>query len=902
MALVTKSTSEQGQISIFFSASLVVLVTIIAFVINIGLFVKAKINLQNATDAAAFSGAAVQARQLTKIAYLNWEMRNIYKEWMYKYYVIGNLNIDDVNDAGDGNDNGPVSYRMRADRNAITGSVVKDRYNIPAVCIHIEGSETNICRHYAIPGLPEFGSTNLPGAEEASRAFMDTLIGTKIDDCIDRTKLNMLVATTWAYNVLGLPIDDTLTGRGPAILSNRQGAWPKAVELAMRIRNLEKAMNRPAETQRVCNQPGVTDKISCSKSISQITDENMLGNERIVKAFYAGYRNIGGNYEQDEMKNSFTITEIPPRTVTNNSITSASNLLIPADRIYGKQFVDLKLMMVNYAIFYAAMIPRADDKTSGACDVSKAAIPVPGYPMGYYKNPDLVTYYAVRGEAVFEGMFNPFNDDIKMTAYAAAKPFGGRIGPMLFTQPKGRPEFYGRTDGLKKRSVPYMTTLDVVGTPKRGGGRLVSGEYIPGVPLPVNGPGTMFWLDEPGKPIGGLVTDSQGVQFGIPNLVYDYQVPYRDTGYTLKEEPIHTLASRAEEEDDKEVGLFSKYQLAKFKGNGLGATVSPETLDHEIARVRAPTLYEAGNYLVPTPFDLNLANNMDSFGWVSGEPEVLPNGVKRYSNYVYAPLYTQNGQADVLWSGPGPVVRTIFEFMRTQKSGIDKYRISLNQAARAIFTARPAGVAEGSIPKYEAAAKGVADINFGISNNDQMPSSCSSISGQFLYFYYGGSTSPEYVNGITDVSQCPKPLGDLLLQYFESPAADQTFRSTHYKFDYSWYEPNFENAPVTPKSLGAFSAYVPGPFTGVDFTGVFQNPIPGSSITETMRRNSYSTKFIPLDSVKGGPGYSEQQTSNFLIFSEGDVESTNLQVKQDSFTNPLSPQEIGAEDLNSIKH
>lgn len=899
MALVTKSTSQQGQISIFFSASLVVLVSIIAFVINIGLFVKAKINLQNATDAAAFSGAAVQARQLTKIAYLNWEMRNIYKEWMYKYYVIGNLNIVDVKNAGNGG-SGTVSYRMEPDENAITGAVVEDRYNIPAVCVHLEGSETNICRRYAIPGLPEFGSSNLPGAEEASRAFMDLLIGTKIDDCVERTKLNMLVATTWAYNVLGLNTDDTLGQRGPAILADRQGAWPKAVELAMRIRNLEFAMNRPPETRRVCNQPGATEKISCNTAITQITDENKLGNERLVKAFYAGYRNIGGSYEGDEMKNSFTLTEIPPKFKPDEPATSASNLLIPSEKIgnYKKYFVDLKLMMVNYAIFYAAMIPRADGDVSGACDVSKAAIPVPGYPLGFYKNPDLVTYYAVRGEAVFEGMFNPFNDDIRMTAYAAAKPFGGRIGPMLFTQPKGKPQFYGRTDEEKKRSVPYMTSLDVVGTPKRGGGTLVAGEYIPGVPLPVNGPGTMFWLDDPNNPIGGLVADSEGVQFGIPNLVYDFQVPFQDTGYTLRDQPIHLLKSSLDSSEDKGVGLFSKYQLSKFKGSRLGAVVSPTTLDEEIARVRAPTLYEAANYLVPTPFDFNLANNMDSFGWVGGEPTNLTNGVKRYVNFIYAPLYSQSGQEDVLWNGPGPVVRTIFEFMRTQKSGIDKYRIALNQAARAIYDAAPTEAAAGSIPKYQAAAGGVADISFNLASNDQTPKSCNSIAGQFLYFFYGGATMPEYVSGIEDVSTCPKPLGDLLLQYFESPSND--FSSTHYRFDYSWYAPNFEGTPAG--ELGVFSSYAPGEFTGVNTNAIFNNPIPGSDMTETMRRNFYSTKFIPLDSVKGGRGYSEQQSGNFLIFSEGDVESTNLEVKQDQFVNPLVPLEIGSDDLSSIKH
>src|SRR5690606_16571310 len=114
MSPVTKRNQQQGQISIFFSASLVVLISIIAFVINVGLFVKAKINLQNATDASAFAGAAVQSRQLTNIAYLNWEMRNVFKEWMYKYYVIGNLNITDVMNTSPGA-NGIMNFRMEPD-------------------------------------------------------------------------------------------------------------------------------------------------------------------------------------------------------------------------------------------------------------------------------------------------------------------------------------------------------------------------------------------------------------------------------------------------------------------------------------------------------------------------------------------------------------------------------------------------------------------------------------------------------------------------------------------------------------------------------------------------------------------------------------------------------------------
>ena len=83
--------NQNGQLTVFLAIGLTIFLTMTAFIINVGLFVKAKINLQNATDAAAWSGASVQARQLSQIGYLNFEIRNVYKEWLFKYYVLGNL-------------------------------------------------------------------------------------------------------------------------------------------------------------------------------------------------------------------------------------------------------------------------------------------------------------------------------------------------------------------------------------------------------------------------------------------------------------------------------------------------------------------------------------------------------------------------------------------------------------------------------------------------------------------------------------------------------------------------------------------------------------------------------------------------------------------------------------------
>lgn len=857
------------------------MISIIAFVINIGLFVKAKINLQNATDSAAFSGAAVQARQLTKIAYLNWEMRNIYKEWMYKYYVVGNLNIDDVeNPAG----SGTMAFNLKEDRDVLSGVVTPDRFNIPTVCIHIAGSQTNICKRYSVPGLPEFGSSNLPGAEEASRAFMDVLISTKVNDCIDRTRLNMTVANTWTYNVLANTMDESLAGNGPAILSDRQGAWPRAVELAMRIRNLEFAMNRPAETSKLCMSQGNATLTGCNKDITSIETEKKLGNERIVKAFYSAYRNLGNDVD-NEMKESFTMTEIAPKAVENPSENNASNFLIP--EIYPKQWVDLKLMMVNYAVFYAAMIPRADDKTSGACDISKVAIPVPGYPMGFYKNPDVLTYYAVKGEAEFEGMFNPFSEGaVKLQTYSAAKPFGGRIGPVLFHQKANQDFFTGRADSQKFRSVPYITSYDFSGITVRGQSS-DNGNYIPGIPLPTNPAGEPFWLQSPDSALGGKLADAGGIQFGVPNMVYDYEEPFKTTGYATATMSINKVLASG---TANAVGLYSKFQFQNFKGGALSATVSPEVLDAEIGRVRAPTSYEAANYLIPTPNNFNIGAGVDSFGFIPGDPIQLPNGYDRYRGNVYAPLFDSE-QVDILFKNPNDVVTAIKNFMRAQETGMKKYKMSLNKAARSIFKQQDfvSQGAEGSKEGYVKAANGVSNIDFGNPSDDQMPGSCTSLAGQFLYFYYGDGVGTEVP---VSSAGCPKPLGTLIQEYFSGDTISETsFNPKFYAFDLHW-----KRGTPTQDGKKFMTAYRPGPFTGVGEDAEYVSPI-DSGIVDSMQRNSYSTKFITLDSLQtgGGPRW---DNDTFTIYSEGDVNPSGSETRQQTLANPIET----SDDISSIKY
>ena len=53
-----KRRSEKGQISIMLGMMMMTFILFFAFVVNTGMLVNAKINLQNAADLAAFAGAA----------------------------------------------------------------------------------------------------------------------------------------------------------------------------------------------------------------------------------------------------------------------------------------------------------------------------------------------------------------------------------------------------------------------------------------------------------------------------------------------------------------------------------------------------------------------------------------------------------------------------------------------------------------------------------------------------------------------------------------------------------------------------------------------------------------------------------------------------------------------------
>lgn len=840
--------NQKGQLSIFLAICLMIVISLMGFIINVGLFVKAKINLQNAVDAAAFAGAAVQARQLSNIGYLNWEMRNNYKEWMYKYYVLGQLGIPSLRTAASPTDLTHFRLRPFLDDDAVQPDSF-DRYNLPTVCIHF-GSESNVCEIYQIPGLPRFDNVDVPfpGIVDHHRAFLNTIIAEKARDCSTRSALNFGTALIWAYGTQNGTFDDV-----PLVAGNRVGAWINSVELGIRMRNLEALVNRPPVANPICLQGG-----DCT-TIDNLEQESPLFpiNERPIKAFLSAYKNLGGGPTKtsgepgSDFATSFKLTEIAP-TPFDPGEQRLSTFLIPSDATIGqsgikpsvKYYVDLQAMPVNLVTFFTTMVSSTDDaqisgdvtlKAEGECAGTRTALPVPGFIMGFVKNPEVMTYYAVKGEANFVGLFYPFRDraGVTLQAYATAKPFGGRIGPRLFRL-QDNTSVFPRVDNKQFRSGPYISGIEVPDeTFKRG------------YPIPVT---SNFWVTNVNQPIGGVPTASASPLFTVPNLLFEYENFADIEGQAITAsnsmQIIGLAPSKAASRTNstrEALGLYSRGQYDSFRDAGglndviSAATISADNIDRAVLKARMPTKYEALNYMIPH-LDLNAGdtprleqpNSVIALGKTFTDAEV-------YEYQLYAPLF---GEGTLYGANVNAITATINQYLVANQSAIDLFITSLQQVADAM---KATSDAAGTRSDYTAAS----EVVYRQSDIDNLASGCEGTPPNKKQLSMAGKFRIFFGNSETEICEI-LPLARSITKYFTDRQNDNSTFDNYHLSQYA-VNPNFINSP---ESL--MTGFIPGVRQGASSEGLLSNPFSARTDNLLAKRNIYSTKFVPLATVLNG--------------------------------------------------
>ena len=89
--------NQKGQVAVFVALIFQVVFVFFAMLINVGLLVHHKINLQQSTDLAAYYGAMKQAEILNVMAHVNYQIRQSWKLFTWRYRVLGTFGMEREN-------------------------------------------------------------------------------------------------------------------------------------------------------------------------------------------------------------------------------------------------------------------------------------------------------------------------------------------------------------------------------------------------------------------------------------------------------------------------------------------------------------------------------------------------------------------------------------------------------------------------------------------------------------------------------------------------------------------------------------------------------------------------------------------------------------------------------------
>ncbi|MGZ3771744.1 MAG: TadE/TadG family type IV pilus assembly protein [Bdellovibrio sp.] len=407
--------NRRGQVALFVALAFQVLFLFFAMIINVGLLVHQKINLQNSVDLAAYYGAMKQAENMNAIAHMNYQIRQSWKLLAWRYRMLGS--------AGEGSNSGLTCHPFNKSTKTITGSV-EDTISTVAHCIGYEEAPA-FCVSY-VPFKP------MPPNENTCKE-MATYSGVKL----------------W---------------NAPPIIAGFQG-------FSVAIHNTSEILKKNA-TDR-CKYFGSYNFILLGKFVVSFNLDQRNRMETIVELSKATSLKKDDFYDIDGELASKGIrqTLLNNLTPTNRSGIKNENIQVfnslgasdcgvqginegqPAKwltpiRIYpGFGYMDTdcdhnnqigvvpKELSNNPAGF-----PRHMDEVGLGNDVRTLAAYV-GYidnlnnnynfSVGVEKNPWCMAYVGVSASATPKIPFSPFGG-ITLKARAFYKPFGGRIGPWYY--------------------------------------------------------------------------------------------------------------------------------------------------------------------------------------------------------------------------------------------------------------------------------------------------------------------------------------------------------------------------------------------------------------------------------------------------------------------------------------
>ncbi|MES3038490.1 MAG: Tad domain-containing protein [Bdellovibrionota bacterium] len=460
--------NQKGQVAIFIALIFQVLFLFFAMIVNVGMLVHQKVNLQNSVDLAAYYGAMKQAESLNAIAHVNYQIRQSWKLLAWRYRVIGM--------GGDIENCHPYSKQLKD----LSNAGENDSY----ACNRKDGTTTSIddymnasfCATY-IPFKP------MPAGESTCRDLKQynalATLGIPPATGVVSISKGVKSAVIKALN----NIKERCEFVGPfnwMLLARFKVAFIR--DLASRRRTINTialglsgvGSGDPEKNFTELNGDAAT------TGIRKTLEHNLTSANRES----LGQLNIYNGLGADDCRGTSSNEDAPPawlneidvvpafvtaltdcRSVINNGVNTPGNIkYLPValeevknplrlDAVTGypllEQYLQKEPNLYNeYLILKESVLSKQR----------------PFNPMlGYEKNPWCNAYVGVKAVTAPKIPFLPLSN-VQLEARAFAKPFGGRIGPWFFKnwapgQKKSSGSLTDRTDGLVPMRIDNINNV-----------------------------------------------------------------------------------------------------------------------------------------------------------------------------------------------------------------------------------------------------------------------------------------------------------------------------------------------------------------------------------------------------------------------------------------------------------
>jgi hypothetical protein len=456
-----KKNQKRGQIAILLALSFSILALLAAMVINISFLVTAKINLQNATDMAAYAGAMQQARYLSEIGKWNYEMRRNYKAMAYDFVVAYNAEKKDEhlkqylnNGVTNQQDNYPVicASLQRDPEHAYTGKQHElTCQNIPYDQFQtaIDQSIQSAAASYqaaqeacaANPGHPtclrymELAANSLTISEDISGSayeYKDKYSNYQGGGNKYNYNLRLIAWTLHAYRHMQTRIRGVHYGKISTSIDDRFAIGKNIQEID--VNNFKNAPISVAA--KVIN--GFTDAGSMEAGL--LSPVMKLEGELLKNPVHNAASQSFKNNLLDLISNQASIFAIKPEDPGSLGSDSASLDMSGGCNSQCKEYQGPYLRLQQHDLSFELQYVTIEQggTTLGGGLIKSAMALVNAFPVGVAKDARILTYYAVVGVAdVADVPFNVFfgggstSEAPPMIAVAAARPFGSRIGAFI---------------------------------------------------------------------------------------------------------------------------------------------------------------------------------------------------------------------------------------------------------------------------------------------------------------------------------------------------------------------------------------------------------------------------------------------------------------------------------------